>query len=386
MSSPTDTFKPLGAALASGTIEDVLACLDPDGTVVMKLGTQVTSLSGAGLHAEVASFLSAFESLSLTPVSRSLSGGSITEEAVFSGEHVGPLAGIEPTHRRVRFSVRLVAEAASGSTLHRLWVEPDAPALLAQISDTDDIDSVTAGLIATVRERDTHPVRVTGDGYEQVTPSARHRSRRPKAPRMRRRKLVIAAVLLAAAATAGWRLILPSGSPSGGQAASALGHPRPKATKATKAPKAPLPRKLPTKAVPGRQPVIATAGAKTVPKVQAGRQVVLSADVLFGPASSTVAPGAKAALLRIAQEVRRGKVRGTIQINGYTDSSGDSATNVALSKTRALAVARVLQPMLSGLQIVLAPQGFGASSPIATNSTKVGQSRNRRVTIVLPRH
>jgi len=383
MSAPTDTFKPLSAALASGTIEDVLACLDPDGTVVMKLGTQVTSLTGAGLHAEVASFLAAFESLTLTPVSRSLSGGSITEEAVFSGEHVGPLAGIEPTHRRVRFSVRLVAEAAGASTLRRLWVEPDAPALLAQISETDDIDSVTASLIATVRERDNHPVRVTGDGYEQATPSARHRSRRPKAPRMRRRNIAIAAVLLALAATAGWLLILPSGSPSDGQAAHALGKTQPKVTKT---PRAPLARKLPTKTLPGRQPVIATAGAKTVPKVQAGRQVVLSSDVLFGPASSTVAPGARAALVRIALEVRKSKVRGTIQINGYTDSTGSATKNVALSRTRALAVARVLQPVLSGLQVVLAPQGFGETSPIATNSTQVGQARNRRVTIVLPRH
>ena len=119
MSTATDTFKPLSAALASGSIEEVLACLDPHGTVVVQLAGQATSLTGRGLYTEIQGLLSAFEALSLTAVSRSLADSSITEEAVFSGNHVGSWGGIEPTHRRVSFNVRLVAEQGGKGVLQR---------------------------------------------------------------------------------------------------------------------------------------------------------------------------------------------------------------------------------------------------------------------------
>jgi len=389
MSSATDTFKPLSAALASGSIANVLACLDPESTVVVKLGTEVTSLTGQGLQKELESLLSAFESLTLTAVSRSLSDSSITEEAVFSGNHVGAWGAIQPTHRRVSFNVRLVAAPDGAATLQHLRVEPDARSLLAQIAETEDIFGVTAGLIATVHERETRPVPLTGDGSGQANKSAVDAPSRSKAriKRHRARRMVLIAVLLVALmAVAGWRLTLARSSAADVTArpVAAVPHKVPTASKSPVKSTSPVVRKVPVKVV-ARQPVIATPAPKAAPRVQAGRQVVLSSDVLFGPASSVVAPGARAALLKVARDVRRAKVRGTVQVNGYTDATGSPATNLALSRTRAVAVARVLQPALAGLRIVLAPQGFGEASPLTTNKTNAGQARNRRVTIVLPK-
>jgi len=75
---------------------------------------------------------------------------------------------------------------------------------------------------------------------------------------------------------------------------------------------------------------------------------------------------------------------GTIQVNGYTDNLGSIDYDLALSRTRALAVAGVLQRALVGLHVTLIPQGFGHANPIAPNTSGTGRARNRRVTIVLP--
>jgi outer membrane protein OmpA-like peptidoglycan-associated protein len=87
---------------------------------------------------------------------------------------------------------------------------------------------------------------------------------------------------------------------------------------------------------------------------------------------------------RIAKQVRSSVVTGTIQINGYTDNSGTVAYDRALSRSRALAVARVLQRGLVGRPVTLVPQGFGQSNPVAPNTSDASRARNRRVTIVLP--
>jgi OOP family OmpA-OmpF porin len=72
----------------------------------------------------------------------------------------------------------------------------------------------------------------------------------------------------------------------------------------------------------------------------------------------------------------------TLAINGYTDSIGVDAYNLALSKRRAAAVRDTL---VAGFQIAakrLASNGFGSGSPVDSNSTLIGRARNRRVELV----
>jgi outer membrane protein OmpA-like peptidoglycan-associated protein len=69
-----------------------------------------------------------------------------------------------------------------------------------------------------------------------------------------------------------------------------------------------------------------------------------------------------------------------IEIGGHTDSQGSAAKNQQLSKARATAVLEYLMfkfPELNPGQFTAV--GYGASRPIASNTTQLGKAKNRRV-------
>lgn len=67
-------------------------------------------------------------------------------------------------------------------------------------------------------------------------------------------------------------------------------------------------------------------------------------------------------------------------IEGHTDNVGKDDANLILSDNRAASVINYL--VEKGIERNrLRPQGFGASQPIADNSTKEGRSKNRRVVV-----
>jgi outer membrane protein OmpA-like peptidoglycan-associated protein len=73
-----------------------------------------------------------------------------------------------------------------------------------------------------------------------------------------------------------------------------------------------------------------------------------------------------------------------VLVRGYTDSFGTRTANLALSTARAKAVCRYL--LEQGVDSErLDCEGRGEASPIASNQTVEGRSRNRRVEIVLLR-
>jgi outer membrane protein OmpA-like peptidoglycan-associated protein len=69
-------------------------------------------------------------------------------------------------------------------------------------------------------------------------------------------------------------------------------------------------------------------------------------------------------------------------IEGHTDSTGDAAHNLDLSKRRAEAVKSVLvsQFGIDGARLTTA--GLGSSKPVASNNTPAGRAENRRVEFV----
>jgi OOP family OmpA-OmpF porin len=71
-----------------------------------------------------------------------------------------------------------------------------------------------------------------------------------------------------------------------------------------------------------------------------------------------------------------------VEIDGYTDSTGDAAHNLDLSKRRAAAVMKVLVAQFGIDQSRLTSNGFGAANPIASNDTPDGRAQNRRVEFV----
>lgn len=70
------------------------------------------------------------------------------------------------------------------------------------------------------------------------------------------------------------------------------------------------------------------------------------------------------------------------RLEGYTDSTGNAAKNLQLSKDRAAAIKNYL--IAKGInESRLSSEGFGLIKPIASNKTLTGRAQNRRVEIIL---
>jgi outer membrane protein OmpA-like peptidoglycan-associated protein len=70
-----------------------------------------------------------------------------------------------------------------------------------------------------------------------------------------------------------------------------------------------------------------------------------------------------------------------LMIEGHTDSSGTAEHNQILSQQRAESVKSYL--VAAGVSLGrLSAVGFGASKPVASNSTATGKAQNRRVELV----
>lgn len=70
-----------------------------------------------------------------------------------------------------------------------------------------------------------------------------------------------------------------------------------------------------------------------------------------------------------------------LMIEGYTDSTGDEAYNLNLSKKRAQSVATYLKNKGVGVNRFASIEGYGEANPRYDNTTKEGQIKNRRVEI-----
>lgn len=81
-------------------------------------------------------------------------------------------------------------------------------------------------------------------------------------------------------------------------------------------------------------------------------------------------------------EVLRGVEGRRIAVEGHTDSIGNVVYNKQLSLRRAQSVAKELGR--NGVPSArMHVEGFGEGSPIATNNTDAGRSRNRRVEVII---
>ena len=69
-----------------------------------------------------------------------------------------------------------------------------------------------------------------------------------------------------------------------------------------------------------------------------------------------------------------------VEIDGHTDSTGPAAYNMTLSERRAKAVMKYFVD--KGVEAQrLTTKGFGSTNPAASNDTKEGRAKNRRVTL-----
>ncbi|MCI0534717.1 MAG: OmpA family protein [Verrucomicrobiales bacterium] len=72
-----------------------------------------------------------------------------------------------------------------------------------------------------------------------------------------------------------------------------------------------------------------------------------------------------------------------LEVRGYTDTSGDASTNLALSRRRAEAVVRYLTVVKEIPLHRIHVLGAGSEAPAADNKTRAGREQNRRVELKL---
>ena len=108
--------------------------------------------------------------------------------------------------------------------------------------------------------------------------------------------------------------------------------------------------------------------------------VSLQAGALFDVDKSSIKQRGKEKLNLLARKLKETITTEKIEIAGHTDSTGSDKYNQRLSERRAEAVKSYLVSQgvsADKMQTI----GYGESKPIASNKTKVGQARNRRVEV-----
>jgi outer membrane protein OmpA-like peptidoglycan-associated protein len=109
------------------------------------------------------------------------------------------------------------------------------------------------------------------------------------------------------------------------------------------------------------------------------RLAVETVTVRFGFNMADLDDRAQSTLRQVVKQLQS-KPTLVADLEGYTDSLGDSAYNVQLSQRRVEAVRRFL--VEKGVELHrLNAIGLGAARPVADNQTKAGRDQNRRVDV-----
>jgi len=128
-----------------------------------------------------------------------------------------------------------------------------------------------------------------------------------------------------------------------------------------------------------RRARIAEAAPDFSKTIMSGRYV--TRGILFDVDSDRIKPESAATIKMIASGMQANA--GTrFLIEGHTDSSGDAAHNMDLSKRRAEAVKTVLVSQFGIDAAGLTTAGLGSTKPVASNETPQGRAENRRVEFV----
>ena len=114
-----------------------------------------------------------------------------------------------------------------------------------------------------------------------------------------------------------------------------------------------------------------------------GNQIylIMPGNITFATNDATIKPTFQPVLNSVAKVIKEYN-KTMVQVNGYTDSTGNAAINNSLSLMRANSISNYLR--LQGVNANrIVSNGYGSSNPIASNATAAGREQNRRVEIVL---
>ncbi|SEN09890.1 Outer membrane protein OmpA [bacterium A37T11] len=118
-----------------------------------------------------------------------------------------------------------------------------------------------------------------------------------------------------------------------------------------------------------------------VSRTDKGIVVTFDSDVLFPLNSSYLTDNAKTEIAKLVKLLKQ-HPGAAIQVDGHTDATGEAEYNLWLSDKRANSVkAYAMQLGMNG--DLISTKGYGMEKPVASNKTKEGRQKNRRVEITI---
>jgi OOP family OmpA-OmpF porin len=123
------------------------------------------------------------------------------------------------------------------------------------------------------------------------------------------------------------------------------------------------------------------APAEAAPVVVATEPVSMTLNILFATGKSNIQPKYHNEVKKVADFMKE-HPDAKMEIQGHTDNVGNAAFNKKLSQARANSVMKYLTTKFGIEKDRLTAVGFGMEKPIASNKTREGRAKNRRVEAV----
>ncbi|MGE6444162.1 OmpA family protein [Pseudomonas bubulae] len=115
------------------------------------------------------------------------------------------------------------------------------------------------------------------------------------------------------------------------------------------------------------------------------QEAIVVRDVNFEFNSARLTAADKEKLNIIAARLKKDAANAQLKVTGYTDSVGNEAYNLKLSKARAQSVVEYLIDSGVPRSQFVSVEGAGESNPVASNQTPEGRAQNRRTEILIIR-
>lgn len=111
-------------------------------------------------------------------------------------------------------------------------------------------------------------------------------------------------------------------------------------------------------------------------------KVTFDSGILFALNKADLNTTSKTELAKFSNVLKNNSTC-SVDVQGYTDSTGNDGINIPLSQKRAESVSTYLKSCGVAASQIANVTGYGSQNPVADNSTKAGQAQNRRVEVYL---